>query len=258
MKKIISLSIYFLLGAALCNAQKLPKIQEESDRAPVNIKIDGRTDDWGNQFKAYNPGAAIFYSVANDDQNLYLVLQVKEPTVIKTIIGYGFEFSLQKPDSKNNRTKVIISYPVFEHIAGNRPVVITVPQQPDTNAVQRTADLNNRNSLLAQKFKTIGTMGITGLDTLSVYNDQGIKAASRFDENYAYTIELAVPLKYLKDIITENQPFFYNLSCNGFYSNAIPRGSSPDYMAGWNAANADISKKYPHYDFWGKYTLAKK
>jgi hypothetical protein len=179
MKKIISFTLCFLLGTGLCLAQKLPNKQENSAWAPANIKIDGKTDDWNNQFNAYNPGAAIFYSIANDDQNLYLVIQAKQQDVINTIISYGFALTLQTSDAKNDKSKVIISYPIFD--VNNKALRFSIGHA-DTNAAARTVLMNSRNALLAGRFKSIGIYGINGLDTLSVYNEKGVKAASGFNE----------------------------------------------------------------------------
>src|ERR1700744_1620274 len=257
MKKIISFTLCFLLGAALCLAQKLPNKQENSAWAPANIKIDGKTDDWNNQFNAYNPGAAIFYSIANDSQNLYLLIQSKQQDVINTIISYGFTLALQNSEAKNDKSKVIISYPIFD-INNKQPLRFTIGVA-DTNAAARTALMNSRNALLAGRVKSIGIYGINGLDTLSVYNEKGVKAASGFNENGAFTVEIAFPLSYLKNSIDTDKPFYYNLIINGYISNrAPPADASPGFLAGWQASGVEQAKKYSHNDLWGKYKLAKK
>ena len=64
------------------NGQRLPNKQEEGFTAPQNVKIDGKATEWQNQFKAYNTATGIYYTVANDSTNLYLVIQATEPLVI--------------------------------------------------------------------------------------------------------------------------------------------------------------------------------
>ena len=36
------------------HAQKLPKVQKTSIRAPENIKIDGKANEWDNKYQAFN------------------------------------------------------------------------------------------------------------------------------------------------------------------------------------------------------------
>jgi len=83
-KKIIPV-ILFSIAFLNTHAQTLPKVQEASLRAPDNIKIDGKPTEWNNQFQAYNTATDLFYTIANDDQNLYLVIQAKKPLSISKI-----------------------------------------------------------------------------------------------------------------------------------------------------------------------------
>ena len=51
----ISKNLLFLLlviSAAMAKAQKLPNVQQNSVRAPYNIKIDGKATEW--EFRAHN------------------------------------------------------------------------------------------------------------------------------------------------------------------------------------------------------------
>jgi hypothetical protein len=73
MKKI-SLSLLATLAFLQANAQKLPQVQQVSLRAPANIRADGKNKEWGTQLQAFNNATGIFYSMANDDENLYLVI----------------------------------------------------------------------------------------------------------------------------------------------------------------------------------------
>lgn len=77
------------------NAQKLPTVQKSSLRAPSNIKIDGETTEWGDKFQAYNTATDIFYTMANDDRGLYLVVQSGDPKIIQRLTG-GITLTIQK------------------------------------------------------------------------------------------------------------------------------------------------------------------
>ena len=46
----------------------------------LNLKIDGKANEWGESFAASNKRTSLLYSLANDDKNLYLV--IKAPVII--------------------------------------------------------------------------------------------------------------------------------------------------------------------------------
>src|ERR1700743_1056296 len=100
-------------------AQKLPNKQVASIRLPVDVKIDGRTSEWDNKFQAYNHAVEVYYTMANDDKNLYLAIQATYPAIIRKIIDGGINFSIMPLTTKDNT--VTITYPVFE--PNNKPVL---------------------------------------------------------------------------------------------------------------------------------------
>src|SRR4051812_14249152 len=109
MKALIS-----VLFSAIClnaAAQKLPNVQQASFRAPANIKIDGKTTEWGNKLQAYNPGTEIYYTLANDDKRLYLVVQADNYTTVNNIVNGGIGLAIQKAGSKTDAGAPFIKFP---------------------------------------------------------------------------------------------------------------------------------------------------
>jgi len=100
-----------ILGAT---AQKLPNVQQKSLRAPANVKVDGKATEWDDSFQAYNHATDVYYSLANDDNKLYLVVQAKDNQIINKIIGGGIEFTIQKSGKKNDKDGVTVVYPLFD------------------------------------------------------------------------------------------------------------------------------------------------
>ena len=82
------------------SAQKLPTVQPVSFKAPNNLKIDGKTDEWNNKFQAYNNNIDAFYTLANDDNNLYLVISAQDEVAAKKIIGAGIVLSITPEKNK--------------------------------------------------------------------------------------------------------------------------------------------------------------
>jgi len=82
------LIITFLLAMLVLgsNAQKLPAVQKESVWAPITVKIDGKAAEWGNKFQAYNSSTEIYYTISNDDNNLYLAIKAVDPDIINKFL----------------------------------------------------------------------------------------------------------------------------------------------------------------------------
>lgn len=285
MKKSINprKSILFILLAGACltaAAQKLPNVQPTGVRAPENIKIDGKTTEWDNQFKAYNHATDVFYTLSNDDTHLYLTIQATESSIISKIMGGGITFTVQKSGKKNDKDGVSITYPIFDK--KDRPSAGMKMRMTMENGVSKTETSSDpvtdsaiiaRNKQLDEKSKVIGVTGIPGLDTLiSVYNEDGIKTGERFNKTGAYTYELSVDLKLLGISVADASKFAYHIRLNGISSFGTPTikiqgGDGSQASAAATAAateqvmaklNAMMGPAATPTDFWGEYTLVKK
>ena len=68
-----------ILSAA---AQKLPKVQRASLYAPENIKVDGMLNEWDDKLQAYNYATDVYYTISNDDKNLYITLKATKDYIV--------------------------------------------------------------------------------------------------------------------------------------------------------------------------------
>jgi len=276
--KLILLSGGLLLSIA-ANGQKLPNVQKESVRAPADIKVDGRLTEWNNQFKAYNHATDIFYTLSNDDESLYLTVQATDPGVIRKIISGGVCLTIQSSGKKTDKDGRRVVYPVTiaAQAKGMMISVMTVKRNEASGNAQLTdkeADsvMMARNKQFSQRSKWIGTLGFKDLDSLiSVYNEDGIKAAGRYDAKGAFTCEIAIGLKLLGLSVDNPAKFSYHILLNGvsmFNGNrqpdqaisvittGAPMGGAESSMLGAKIV-MDQGGNAPT-DFWGEYTLAKK
>jgi len=92
---VLSVCFYFP-----CIAQNLPNAQQRSLWAPATIKIDGKPTEWNNQFQAYNHATDILYTISNDNDNLYLIIQASKPRIIDKIIDVGVTFIINTAGKK--------------------------------------------------------------------------------------------------------------------------------------------------------------
>ena len=259
-----------MLGYLTSSAQKLPNIQQGSVQAPTNVKIDGKATEWNNQFQAYNHATDIFYTLANDDNNLYLVIQATDPAIINKIINGRISFSISKSGKKNDNDAVTISYPIFDRKDKPGLNLKDKPEiKPGSAASLKLADsfMYVNNKRMTDRAKNIKVTGVKGLDTLiSIYNDNGIKAAALFDNKMAYTCEIAVALKLVGLSVTDPAKFSYHITLNAIQMDDMP-GIFITRAANGSITAIDIHKELAlpgaqgttvDTDFWGEYTLAKK
>jgi hypothetical protein len=257
-----------LIISCTANAQSLPNVQKESVRAPANLKTDGKANEWGGALRAYNRATEVYYTLANDDENLYLTVQAKDEDIINKIIDGGVSLIIQKPEKKEGKDNASVTYPAYATPDNKSKLRVNLFHR---GTLQEDADtlMLTDNAILAKNCKWIKLTGIADLDSLiSVYNQDGIKAAALFNTNKVYTLEISIALKHLGISTTGAAKFTYHLLLNGSkpldsrtFHMRVPDGpplSQPeidDAYAKIFELDARISTPT---DFWGEYTLAKK
>jgi hypothetical protein len=275
-----------IIFPALSFAQKLPNTQEAGLRAPQNVKIDGKLTEWDNKFQAYNHATDISYTISNDDENVYLVVQATDHTIINKILGGGLVFTVNTAGEKNALKGVNIMYPVLDM---NNRVWVNLKAEPEAGlsplALTKWADsiMNAKNKEFANKSKVIRVNGIKGVDsTISVYNRDGIKAAATFNNKLAFTFELSISLEKLGIDIRKTSKFVYNIKLPGVNMAAVyaaagqattvtsagyvlPIGTLPGYSEEFVEKNQPSFPYKVHQvdftgqtGFWGEYTLSTK
>jgi len=248
------------LAAITAHAQKLPNVQKESVRAPANIKIDGKATEWDNKFKAQNSATDLFYTISNDDENLYLTMQTKLRDISGKIMRGGISVNINPTLSKKTGGQISFTYPSLDRDGVSRltnMIGLTDKDNVDATPGAQLVTIDDLNKAFVSKAKVMDISGIKVIKTaeIPIYNENGIQVAARFDENFAYTYELAIPLKYLSLPDNGTNAFSYQIKVNEpkqnrakFDGNGPPPPPPPPMMRTVAATT----------DFWGEYTLAKK
>ncbi len=269
MKKILWFILLFTTQAI---AQKLPNVQTASLRAPVNIKIDGKATEWNNQFQAKNNKTEIFYTIANDDEKLYLTVHTTDESIIKKIVMGGITFTVNTANKRDIKNVPSITFPVYD--ISNPPSYFTFNKTKIDASTNVDSLMILHNKSLSTKYKLIGVSGIKAIkdSLLSIYNTEGLKATAVFDNRLNYTYEMAVPLKYIN--LNNAQKFTYNIKLNAATIDGrkleitTPRpnlnivqyrgADGVNYILANDAQNfaSTVTLAAPT-DFWGEYTLAK-
>ncbi len=246
-------------------AQKLPNKQEASVFAPAKVKIDGKTTEWGDKFQAYNKATELFYTIANDDDNLYLTVQATESLIARKIIAGGLTLSINSSDKTQKNEKASITYPVFD---GKNPPNISLKKNTnDLDQLEYDIYIYELNEAFVKKSKEIKVSGISAItDTaITIYNEYNIKAMGAFNDKKHYTYELALPLKFIKPLINNLSTINYNITLNG---STYMEGARIEYLEGGGIritspgtsapSMADMKAASSPTYFSGEYTLAKK
>ena len=260
-------------------AQKTQNVQIGNLWAPTAVKIDGKLTEWGESLKAYTKNVQLWYTIANDDKNIYLAIKSTDLDNNNKILAGGISFTLNTEGKKKTKNAFTITFPIIKRAGGGRAGHggrrggFGQDDTPDTAAI-----VTQQNQTLAtgKEISAIGFADIT--DTLvSIYNEYGIKAAANIDSKGVLVCELAVPLSLLKMVAGDQKELAYNIKINGLQlsggggfggGNSFGGGGGHNGGGGGGGGfggggfgggkSADVSDMMSPTDFWGKYTLATK
>ena len=224
MNGLVSKYKYLVLVCFFCFtinnllAQKLANKQQTGLHPQGKIKIDGKATEWGSNFQAYNNATEVFYTMANDDENIYLVIKAVDEIAIRKILSGGLTFSIS-PTGKKSDGNAAITYPVFNF--NNKPDIKFSIKSVPADSIDYLVASNNKKFTTQSKF--IRVAGIKGLDSLvSVYNTDGLTVASRFDNDMSYTYEVSLSRKLIEFAINPAGKFYYSVTINPIKMDDIP------------------------------------
>lgn len=272
----LRITVNTLLLAAFCTtvqAQKLKDIQEVSVSAPANIKVDGRNTEWNDTFQAENKRTGIFYTISNDDKNLYLVIKSTDVQKNTKILAGGITLAINTEGKKKEKESITLTYPLISRptqggggqggrrqmgaiISGAGGGTQSQEQRDSAMAVMQKRQLGQVKEIKISGFKKT-------TDTLiSVYNDLGIKAFSSIGNDKAFFYELAIPLDELGISKDAPKEFAYNIKLNGLQLQGLDGGgggrggfSGNRGSFGPRGPGIDFQELTSPTDFWGKYIL---
>ncbi len=270
MKPICKLTLCCLLFVPRAFAQKLPEVQKGGMRAPATVKIDGKLDEWGS-LSAYNKRIVVYYSIANDDENLYLIIRSDNWLITSKILQGGLTFTVST-SGKKDKDVVAVTFPVV----GDKElqaIIRELPKpsnsdKPMSGAQQKEAEVRFETAMAASnrklitQYKFIALKGIKGIaeKEISIYNDLGIKTGAFIETGGAYTSELALPLKYLNLTANNSTLINYNiklLAKHVLTGMTIPFIISQDGSLPPGPGGVDRRSMTEDTDFWGEYLLKK-
>ncbi|RZK21829.1 MAG: hypothetical protein EOO43_10350 [Flavobacterium sp.] len=269
--KLPFLTVALCLLFVFTYAQKTPDIQISALIAPANIRVDGKLSEW-QSFSAENKRTELFYSLANDNKNVYLVIKSASKESLNKILAGGISFTINPENKKREKEGATITFPLINR--GNRnqgqrqPGGQGRPQGGGMGGFQNRGqqDAKTRDSIASVQrkaqlsaIKEIKVAGIKSIQDslISIYNEHGIKAVATIDETGAFVYELALPIDLL--LLKAGQEFAYQIKLNGLsnmnFGGGNAGGGRPGGNFGFAGGGPDMMSPT---DFWGKYTLINK
>lgn len=220
---------------------KLKNEQPEAGIWAQPVKVDGNLKEWNENFQAYNKQTKLFYTISNDDKNLYLVVRSTDMQTSNKIAAGGITFIINTEGKKKDKDAFKLTYPAIARTngaggfggfgggpggaggaAGGGGFAGGFGGGPggpggfrNFNATPDSATLAARHKQTidgAKEIKIFGFKDITD-SLVSIYNEYGIKAAIGYDAAGNYGYELAIPLTLLN--ISAGNSFAYNIKVNG-------------------------------------------
>lgn len=244
----IALSTFCVFASSLTitQAQKLSDVQEVSVWASA-VKVDGKHNEWENNFKATNKSTNLTYTLANDAKNLYLAIQSKDVTNNNKILLGGITLTVNPSGKKNDKEGFKVTYPVINRQRGfgggsNRSVTVSSPSggsgasstevrvQGGPGGFGRFQDMSpaQRDSLQraiartqlagAKEIKVFGFKDIPD-SLISIYNEYSIKTIASISDEGVFMYELSIPLALLEMSADNPKEFSYNIKLNGLKIN---------------------------------------
>lgn len=246
-------------------AQKTNNIQTGSINAPAGIKIDGKLTEWGSTLQAYNKSTKLWYTLTNDDQDIYLAIRSTDKANINKILGGGISFTINTSGKKKDKDAFIITFPIVNNGGGRGPG--RARQGFGQQDTPDSAEILAEQKQILGSYKQISAIGFKAItDTLiSIYNEYSIKAVANFDDKGNFVYELAIPLKMLEISASNKLEIAYNIKVDGVQSggggfsggrNGGGRNRGGGGFGFGGRDNADVNDMMSPTDFWGKYILA--
>ncbi|OOQ59505.1 hypothetical protein [Mucilaginibacter pedocola] len=211
--KLLLPAAFMLPALALAqNKNDKPTLQP-----PANaIVIDGKLNDWGDSLRYLNEEKKIPYTIANDNNNIYVALRISDHAEQRRALMAGITFSIDPKGKKKETFSVTFPYTDPEAMPAERvqaPPTDGQPPQPGSDD-----DRQERMQALLTRTKQIKATGFADVlnEVMTTANTYGIKTALGIDNEGFLVFEAAVPISMLHVDKPEKNEWAFNIKINGF------------------------------------------
>src|SRR6185312_13145599 len=281
--RLLSLCAIQLATISFCFAQNKPA-QNTLQPPPAGITIDGDLKEWGDSLRYYNEDQKLYYTLANDKDNLYMAIRINDRSEQIRVFGAGLTLSIDTRGKKKETFSVtfpIGGAPDMAPAGENQPLDGGTQQKNDEQTDKMRANLTKLRQIKVTGFKDVES------ELITTSNTYGFKTAIDFDKDDNLIYEAAIPLKLFHDDEPAKNEWAFNFKINGLtkpgqkraesdngQQGGIGRGGMGGGMGGGRGGrgggrgmrggggntgsqSTDHSELSKSVDFWEKFYLAK-
>ncbi|KRT13294.1 hypothetical protein ASU31_25485 [Pedobacter ginsenosidimutans] len=220
--KILSLSVFSIMSVGFSvKAQDV----EENIRMVKPFKADGISNEWNEPLNQYNDATKLAFALANDDKNLYIIIESLDPQTTFSVLRGGITLNINTEGKKKDGMK--LTFPLMD-----RP---PMPKEGDEHLEHTPLSPDKDNELHdpAAMNKSIKVSGFKNIadGELPAMNQDGIETGMSIHPNRDLIYELSIPLAQLQVGLDLKKPLVYNIKINepnksGFKREGRPEGAN--------------------------------
>ncbi|KQM72619.1 hypothetical protein ASE74_22350 [Pedobacter sp. Leaf216] len=212
--KILNLAVFsIILGGLSVRAQDV----EENIRMVKPFKADGVSNEWNEPLNQYNDATKLAFALANDDKNLYIIIESLDPQTTFSVLRGGITLNINTEGKKKDGMK--LTFPLMD-----RPPMPTegeehhAPLSPD-GATHDPVAMNK--SIRVSGFKNIPD------GELPATNQVGLETGMSIHPNRDLIYELSIPLAQLQVGLDLKKALVYNIKINEPNKSGFKREGKP-------------------------------
>ncbi|WP_406827138.1 hypothetical protein [Pedobacter sp. KACC 23697] len=214
--KKISLLIPLLISGSFLYAQEV----EENIRMVKPFKADGIPNEWNEPLNQYNDATKLAFALANDDKNLYIIIESLDPQTTFSVLRGGITLNINTEGKKKDGMK--LTFPLMER-----------PPMPKDGEAHHALSSDQEMHDFAATNKSIRVSGFKNIadGELPAINQDGIETGMSIHPNRDLIYELSIPLAQLQVGLDLKKTIVYNIKINepgksGFKREASPEGGN--------------------------------
>ena len=202
VKHILFLLLIFILSNA--KAQEV----EDNIRMVKPFKADGISNEWNEPLNEYNEATKLAFALANDDKNLYIIIESLDPQTTFSVLHGGITLNINAEGKKKKGVNLV--FPLrdgsanAENHQNDKDYGLLHPIKEEVLAEQL---------LINKKIAVSGFKNIPNGD-LSLSNSYGIETGMSVNSNRDLIYELSIPLAELQVDLNAKKPLMYNIKIN--------------------------------------------
>lgn len=183
------------------------------------IVVDGISSEWHEPLNNYNTPTQLAFAFANDQQNLYLIIESLDEMTTGRLLRAGLTLNINTAGKKKDGIKI--------NFLGM--------QQPPSPKHDPTDTLEHEDAVMhhGEHDPGVNVIQVSGFKnipdgSLAIPNNSGIQVAAAFNKQRDYICELAIPLSQLELKGNEVKAIAYNIKINAANKSEHHEGKHPD------------------------------